>query len=231
MLRPMATDLATRREVLLFSAALGFGGLGLSRRAGAAPLTAADVAGRVQKFYDETKTFRASFVQVYVMKVQNKKKQSKGRLVFEKPGKLSFRYDEPSGNRAVSDGKTMKVYEKESEQMFVSAVGKSQYPAALAFLEGGESLEKNFALKLLDASAMKFEGGFVLECVPTEASPVYAKMLVYVDAETSQVRRVLLMDAQGNRNRFDFSDPVINRDVEPEEFEFTPPKGTKLVKP
>ncbi len=115
--------------------------------------------------------------------------------------------------------------------MFISPVGKSQYPAALAFLEGGGNLEKNFTLKLLDSTAMKFEGGFVLECAPTEATPAYAKMLLYADAETSQVRRVLLIDAQSNRNRFDFSEPVINAEVEPEEFEFTPPKGTKLVKP
>ncbi len=60
---------------------------------------------------------------------------------------------------------------------------------------------------------MNFEGGYVLEGVPKEPTPAYQKMLLYVDGETYQVRRVLLLDAQGNRNRFDFSTPSINDKV------------------
>ncbi len=80
------------------------------REASANKPTAEDVAARVQKFYDGTKTFRASFKQVYFIKVQNKKKDSKGKVVFEKPGKMSFSYESPNGNRVVSDGKVIKVY-------------------------------------------------------------------------------------------------------------------------
>ncbi len=223
----------TRRSLLLAAPAFSLGVLtfGAPERALAAPPTAEEVALKVQKFYDSTKTFRAKFSQTYFIKVQNKKKESKGRVVFEKPGKMSFSYDEPNGNRVVSDGKIIKVYEKEAEQMYETVVQKSQYPAALAFLMGEGKLSKDFKLKLLDSSTMKFEGGFVLEGVPKEATPAYQKMLLYVDGQTSQVRRVLIIDAQSNRNRFDFSEPVVNKPVEAKEFEFTPPKGTKIVKP
>jgi outer membrane lipoprotein carrier protein len=202
-----------------------------ARDAHAGKPTAEEVAGRVQKFYDGTKTFRANFKQVYFIKVQNKKKESKGKVIFEKPGKMSFSYETPNGNRVVSDGKVIKVYEKEAEQMYETPVKKSQYPAALAFLMGEGRLTKDFKLKLLDSSTMKFEGGYVLECVPKEASPAYQKMLLYIDGETAQGRRVLILDAQGNKNRFDFSNPVINKPVAKSEFEFTPPKGTKIIKP
>lgn len=210
------------------------GGLTLAAAPGeaqAAGPTPEEIAGRVQTFYDSTRTFQADFAQTYVIKVQNKKKESKGKVVFEKPGKMSFRYAEPNGNRVVSDGKVIKVYEKSNEQMYESKVEKSQYPAALAFLMGQGKLAKDFTLKLLDPATMKFEGGYVLECTPKEASPAYQKMLLYVDGPTSQVRRVLILDAQGNRNRFDFLTPVVNKPVAPGEFEFTPPKGTKIVKP
>src|SRR5207244_2452713 len=98
-------------------------------------------------------------------------------------------------------------YEKDNEQMYESNVDKSQYPAALAFLMGEGKLTKDFTLKLLDATTMKFEGGFVLEATPKDATPAYQKLLMYVDGQTNQVRRVLILDAQGNRNRFDFIDP------------------------
>lgn len=221
----------TRRQFLAQSAAVLSLAVVAPGVAHAGAATADEVAENVQKFYDGTKTYRAGFKQVYFIKVQNKKKASSGTVVFEKPGKMSFSYAEPNGNRVVSDGKNIKVYEKDAEQMYETTVSKSQYPAALAFLLGEGKLKKDFKLKLLDAAAMKFEGGHVLEAIPKAASPAYEKMLLYVDGPTSQVRRVVIIDAQSNRNRFDFSDPVVNKPVEAKEFEFTPPKGTKIIKP
>lgn len=184
----------------------------------------------MQAVYNATTSYQARFEQTYVAKVQDIKKTTSGLVTFEKPGKMAFIYDEPNGNRVVSDGKLIKVYEKSSAQMYEMEVGKSQYPAALSFLMGQGQLAKDFTLKLLDAEQMKFEGGIVLEAVPKDATPVYSRMLLYIDSATSHVRRVLLLDAQGNRNRFDFSSTVVNRQVPPKTFVFTPPDGTKVVK-
>jgi len=197
----------------------------------AAGPTADEIAKRVQTFYDGTKTFKANFTQTYTIKVQNVKKVSTGKVTFEKPGKMSWAYDAPNGNRVVSDGTTIKVYEKENEQLFEMPVKNSQYPAALSFLMGQGKLTKDFSLRLLDAAQMKFEGGYVLEGTPKEATPAYQKLLLYVDAQTHQVRRALILDAQGNRNRFDFSAPIVNQAVPKSEFDFTPPPGTKVIKP
>ncbi|HZO11672.1 MAG TPA: outer membrane lipoprotein carrier protein LolA [Polyangiaceae bacterium] len=198
----------------------------------AGPIHAEDarsLASRVQRVYDDTKTYQAKFRQTYVIKVQNVRKVSSGRVAFAKPGKLSFRYDE--GNRVVSDGKTVKVYERGNQQMYENEVARSQYPAALAFLIGEGRLSRDFKLRLLDAKRMKVKNAFVLEGVPRDASPAYEKILFYIDAATAQVRRVLVLDAQGNRNRFDFSQPVLNKPVTGGEFRFTPPRGTTVVKP
>jgi len=197
----------------------------------AAGPTADEVATRVQRFYDSTKTFRATFKQTYTIKVQNVQKVSTGKVIFEKPGKMSFKYDAPNGNRVVSNGTTIRVYEQDNQQMYEVAVGKSQYPAALAFLMGKGQLMRDFTLRLLDAAQMKFEGGYVLEGTPKEATPAYQKMLLYVDAATNQVRRVLILDAQGNRNRFDFEAPAVNVPVPKGEFDFVAPPGTKIIKP
>jgi outer membrane lipoprotein carrier protein len=197
----------------------------------AAGPTAEEIGKRVQQFYDSTRTFKSSFTQTYTIKVQDVKKVSTGKVTFEKPGKMIWVYDAPNGNRVVSDGVTIKVYEKDNEQMFETPVKGSQYPAALSFLMGKGQLTKDFSLRLLDPAQMKFEGGYVLEGTPKEATPAYQKMLLYVDAQTNQVRRVLILDAQGNRNRFDFSAPVVNQPVAKGEFDFTPPPGTRVIRP
>jgi outer membrane lipoprotein carrier protein len=196
------------------------------------PAPSADViAARVQAFYNQTRTFQANFKQEYFIKLHDQKRASEGRVVFEKPGKMSWKYDLPNGNRVVSDGRLLKVYEAENQQMFEQPVSTSQYPAALSFLMGLGDLTKSFSLRLLDPGTVKFEGGWVLEGTPTDPTPAYQKVLLYVDSATSQVRRVLILDAQGNKNRFDFNNPVVNMPVPSSEFSFSPPPGTQIVRP
>jgi outer membrane lipoprotein carrier protein len=198
--------------------------------AAAKELDANTIADRVQGFYDKTRTFQSGFLQRFTIRTHNKTKDSKGTVVFEKPGKMSWRYTN-NGNRVVSDGKIIKIYEQEAKQMFEQALGKSQYPAALSFLVGGGNLKKSFRLKKLNAREMQFEGGYVLLGEPREPTPAYQKMMLYVDGATYQVRRVLLLDAQGNKNRFDFVKPVVNKKPPDGEFQFVPPPGTQVIKP
>jgi outer membrane lipoprotein carrier protein len=188
------------------------------------------IADRVQAFYDKTQTFQAEFTQRYTIKAYNRTKDSRGKVVFEKPGKMSWRYATNS-NRVVADGKTLRVYEDENKQMYEQPMDQSQYPAALAFLIGGGNVKKSFVLSKLDAAKANFAGGFVLVGEPRDPTPAYQKILLYVDAKTSQVRRVMLIDAQGNRNRFDFENPIVNKKPQADEFKFVPPKGTKVVRP
>jgi outer membrane lipoprotein carrier protein len=215
---------------LLASAALT-SGLDLNAQSTNTPATptADQVAGKVQAFYNQTKTFQAHFKQEYYIKMHDKRETSEGQVAFEKPGKMSWNYDQPNGNRVVSNGQELKVYQPAMQQMFVQQVSQSQYPAALSFLMGQGQLTSSFDLRLLDT--VNFPGGWVLEGTPKDPTPAYQKVLLYVDSATSQVRRVLILDAQGNRNRFDFDNPLVNTPVPPGSFTFTPPAGTQIVKP
>lgn len=196
----------------------------------ATDISANELADRVQNFYDQSKTFRAQFKQRYFVAAYRKTKDSHGEVVFQKPGKMSWRYAS-NGNRVVSDGKLIKVYEKENKQMYEQAIEKSQYPAALSFLLGGAKLKKEFHLKKLNAKDLGYEGGYVLLGIPKDPTPAYQKLLLYIDAGTYQVRRVLMIDAQQNRNRFDFLEPVVNKPVDPQEFVFIAPSGTRVIRP
>ena len=189
--------------------------------------SAREIAAKVQAFYDQAKSYRASFTQRYRLKAYNKEKTSEGRVVFLKPGKMSFRYAS-NGNRVVSDAKTVKIYEASNRQLYEQSIEKSQYPAALSFLLGQGKLTREFELRKIESKG--FERGHVISAKPKEPTAAYRAMVLYVDAETYQVRRVVLVDAQGNRNRFDFSAAKVNQKVKPKEFEFTPPPGTKIVR-
>jgi outer membrane lipoprotein carrier protein len=185
----------------------------------------------VQAFYDKSQTFRSDFQQKFWVKAYNQEKSSRGRVTFAKPGKMDWVYDDPKNNRVVSDGNVIKVYEAANKQMYEQPIAKSQYPAALSFLTGTGRLADAFDFTLVSGQEMQFSGGYVLVGTPKQPTPAYAKVLFYVDAATSQVRRVMIIDGQGNRNRFDFVNPRVNEPVPPGQFTFTPPPGTSVVHP
>jgi outer membrane lipoprotein carrier protein len=192
---------------------------------------AQQVLTKVQNFYDKTTSFSSDFTQEFFVKSHNVKKQSKGKVTFAKPGKMHWEYTEPKDNRVVSDGAVLKVYEAANKQMFEQNVDKSQYPAALSFLVGGGKLADTFNFELYEGAAMNFAGGQVLVGTPKQPSAAYQKVLFYIDGPTSQVRRVLIVDGQGNRNRFDFENPKVNEAIAPDRFKFVPPPGTQVIRP
>lgn len=185
----------------------------------------------VQSFYNKSMTFQSDFQQKFWVKAYNQEKTSHGHVVFAKPGKMDWVYADPKDNRVVSDGTLIKVYEAANKQMYEQPVDKSQYPAALSFLTGTGKLTDSFDFELVPGEQLKFPGGYVLVGTPKQSTPSYAKVLFYVDTATSQVRRVMIIDGQGNRNRFDFLDPKVNEPVAPGQFTFTPPPGTSIIRP
>jgi outer membrane lipoprotein carrier protein len=189
------------------------------------------VSQQVQAFYDKTTSFSSDFKQEFYVKSHDIRKQSKGKVVFAKPGKMDWEYTDPKDNRVVSDGHVLKVYEAANKQMFEQPVDKSQYPAALSFLIGGGKLDQIFNFELYDGAQMNFPGGQVLVGTPKTPTPAYTKVLFYVDKATKQMRRTLIVDAQGNRNRFDFENPSVNLPVPPSQFQFQPPPGTQIIRP
>jgi outer membrane lipoprotein carrier protein len=195
--------------------------------------TAAQAVTCVQQVYDQSQTFASDFSQKFWVKAYNQEKSSHGHVTFAKPGKMHWTYDDPqsTGNRVVSDGVVIKVYEANNKQMYEQPIEKSQYPAALSFLTGTGKLGDAFNFEVFPGADMKFPGGIVLVGTPKTATPAYSKVLFYVDQGTSQVRRVMIIDGQGNRNRFDFEAPKVNQAVAPELFKFTPPAGTSIIHP
>jgi outer membrane lipoprotein carrier protein len=190
---------------------------------------ALDVSAKIQKVYDGITNYEADFTQQYSMKAFGQKKDSKGHVTFVKPGKMRWDYTDPKDNVVVSDGVTLWSYVASDKQARKMLVKDSQMPTALAFLTGKGELAKDFDLKLLDAAKYKFEKGYVLEARPKAATNLYSFVLFYVDGATYQVRRVLIVDAQNNRNRFDFDKPKVNEKVDDSRFKWSPPAGVTIT--
>jgi outer membrane lipoprotein carrier protein len=199
--------------------------------AGAKDDPARRLAARVEDLYRDAETFKASFRQTFVHRASKDKSVSTGRMAAAEGGKLSFRYRKPKGDRVVSDGERIKVYERAEKRMYVMKLERAKHAFAVAFLLDSVRLTKDFHLRLIDPDRKKVKRGWVLEARPKRENPMVSRLILYVDPATAQVLRVMVIDAHGNTNRFDFDDRVFGVEIPDEEFEFKPPPGTKIIRP
>jgi len=193
------------------------------------------LAAAIQSYYRKADHVRARFDHLIVLAKAGTKKVRRGRLAYERPGRLSVRYDEPAGHRVISDGKRVRVYDPDAKTLYLSKIDRSLYPAMIAFLEGDAVLSRDYELRVVDMDRARVKKGRVLEAIPKKPTPVMTRMILFIgDARGDrygEVERVLVVDAQGNHNRFDFHDLKRGKDIPNREFTFRPPRGTTVIKP
>ncbi len=236
MSRSAVRGLAARLVAFAALAAVTCVAVALRGEAQQAP-TAAQVAARVQRFYDQVPVVRMRFFQTYYVKLHQRYERSSGLVTFKKPGKMLWRYDAPNRKILASDGTRIQLYEPgaegESGQVVETAVADSELPQALSFLTGRGRLEAQYAFRLVDPRTQGFAvpGGQVLELRPRRVNPNYERLLLYV-TNGSMVVRVLIIGHDGNRNRFDFSQIAVSGVNAPDaDFNWRPPAGTRRVNP
>lgn len=200
-----------------------------------APGSANEVASQIDTIFQPKKTFSAKFKQEHTQKVSGTVKKSTGVVFVEKPNKISFRYDPPNKNRIVSDGAEIKIYIAEDSTMFIQPVAGHQMPGAMAFIMGN-GLLPSFNFTFNEKAKKSWPAGPVLNGTPRQATPNYESCFFYVEDALLQkkdpgvIRRVLILDAQGNKNRFDFEESTQPASIDPSEFVFSPPPGTDIKK-
>jgi outer membrane lipoprotein carrier protein len=198
---------------------------------------ARQIAATVQSFYDQTKDLSASFFQTYVNKVYDRTDRSQGRVTFKKPGRMRWDYAKPNGKIIVAGAGKLTVFEPGDEQGDPGQVLEQKFndtdlPQAMAFLMGTGRLADDFDFKLLDAAREGYPAGQVLELTPRKPNPHFERMLFYVEASAALrglVRRLVIIDSTGNRNRFDFSEFKFNTGTPDATFTWKPPATARRV--
>lgn len=194
-------------------------------------LTATQIAERIQAFYDRTTDFQADFTQVSRNQLYGREERRSGHVMFRRPGRMRWNYALPSGDLIVSDGTTVWAYQSDDRQAVQQNLAQSQLPTALTFLAGTGRITDQFSFRSLDANQFRFPDGYVLELRPLVPAPSYERIVFYIDRTTFQVVRTVVINAQGNQNRFDFTSPQVNMNIPDTTFRWTPPPGTSVVRP
>jgi outer membrane lipoprotein carrier protein len=203
---------------------------GLFFMGGAFGTTDQTVLGEIQKRYENTNDFEASFLQEYIGKVMMRPQKGEGKVYFKKKGMMRWDYRIPN-QKLISDGFTLWYYQVDENQVFISDISKIiKEKTPLAFLAGEGDLSRDFKLLNFNESTNPKEENFILELVPKEPHAGLAKLTLTVDKKTYYVVQTDVFDGLGNVTRTRFIDIKTNLSPPDSFFHFTIPPGAEVLK-
>jgi outer membrane lipoprotein carrier protein len=208
---------------------LVLGGVGW---AGGAPADAVppDVARLVrglQERYDATADFTANFTQAVEVPTLGKTLTSTGRVLFKRPGRMRWEFQEPEKQTIVADGSTLWVHQPDHRQVLKAPFRAAfQSTTPVSFLFGVGKLTEDFRPSIVERK----QGAVRLRLEP-KADPEIGTLVLTVDAATYDIQAAEITDPLRNVTRLTFAD--LKRDVglDDSTFKFAPPPGTDVVEP
>jgi outer membrane lipoprotein carrier protein len=193
----------------------------LAASAPAADPGAAELARKVQAYYERTSDLEARFQQTYTYAGFGRRQVSSGTLRVKKPGKIRWDYEKPARKTIAVAGSRLVQYEPEENQAYVDErFDASAMSAAVTFLLGKGDLAREFALATGEA------GSLVLR--PKEPDPRVDSIALTVGAD-GEVTATRVVDGAGNVNEIRFSAVRRNQGLADRAFEVQLPKDVRRI--
>ena len=208
-----------KKIFLFWIVVIGFPGAVLSANGDAAILEA------VQKKYEQTRSFKAKFVQKSYLKIMGQSQVAEGEVAIQKPGKMKWDYRAPDRQILITNDTTLWLYLPEENQvtkMPVESIYSSNTPAL--FLAGEGQLKETFHIE----SATKNDHGWTLILVPKELDNNIDRLILFTD-NSYQITGSTVYDKLGNTTKILFSDIQIDPGFPAGTFQFRLPEGVELI--
>ena len=181
----------------------------------------------LQTKYNKLTSLSADFTQVYTAPGQHVRRES-GRLLLKKPGKMRWDYTAPETKLFVSDGKWLFEYvpsEKFATRSSIREAGDLRAP--FAFLLGRGNLRREFKrIEFATESPVK-AGNKVLRLVPKRTQD-FKELLVEVEPNSLQISRLSIIEPNGARSDFVFTNMQENVTATAAQFTFKAPPGVEV---
>jgi outer membrane lipoprotein carrier protein len=189
-----------------------------------ASLDARAVLASVQKAYSSSPSVSCTFVQTYAPAGFAETAPETGRLILQAPHLVRFDYDGPEGKVFTFDGKAGRQFVAADRQLVVRRLRPEEIARLpLVFLESTDSLLARYAAR----AAARDEGLTELTLTPrTGGDP---KSVTFLAAASGEVKRLILVDAAGNRTTFTFTQKMPGPKRPDSDFALVPPEGTKIL--
>jgi len=189
-----------------------------------APLSARELAQRVDAHYNQLHSLKSEFTESY--QGLGIKRVESGTLLLRKPGRMKWEYSSPPGKVFILDGKNAWFYSPGDPQVQrIPAKELNDLRSPLRFLLGHTELEKELNGLSLAPSA---NGQFTLSGQPRGQDNRVRRLELTVTA-AGAITGIEIEETDGATTRFIFSNQLPDAPIPPREFHFTPPPGVPVV--
>jgi outer membrane lipoprotein carrier protein len=187
-----------------------------------------DLIDGVARSFAQMNDYSSDFVQIS-KDALNRKQEATGHLYLKRSRMARWEYTRPDEQLFVSDGKMVYFYvpaDKQVNKETVKNTFDDRMP--LMFLLGRSNLQNEFKeFELLNTKPF-LAGTKVVRMTPKRKTDL-KELIMEVDPQNSQIRRLVLDHNDGSRSEFIFSNIRINTGLKPSLFDFKVPAGVQVV--
>jgi outer membrane lipoprotein carrier protein len=202
--------------------------LSLSGPAAAAPPDVKAIADAVDRRYNNLRSLRAEFTEIY--RGAGVERTESGTLWLKRPGKMRWEYRRPREKLFIADGKHAWFYVPGERQARKAPLKKlDDLRSPLRYLLGKTNLAKEFdGLAVAAEVPPAVPGNVMLRGVPHGMEDRVTEVLLETTPE-SRIARLLIQEVDGSTTEFRFADTAENVAVSDAQFRLSLPPDVEVV--
>ncbi len=211
----------------------------LSTAVHAEPADPEEIADRVQARYDAMGSLAFNFYQDTRGEMTGRPRRGSGRALFYKAdglGRMRWDYQSPDRQVILSDGKFLKMYFAELQQLIITPAKNLESEITYTFFTGKGVLREDFHIRPADEEFQPEDADLyqVIKLIPRTPHSQVQDIHLWVTGE-SLLRRFSIRDHFGTLTVLNLSDIEVDSLLQLEEkelttlFSFTPPTGTEVI--
>ena len=187
-----------------------------------------DIIDGVERSFARMSDYSSDFVQIS-KDILNRKQEAAGHLYLKRSRMARWEYTSPEEQLFVSNGKTVYFYVPADKQVNREAVKETfDDRMPLMFLLGRSNLRSEFTQFEFLNSKPFLAGTQVVRMIPKRKTDL-KELVMEVDPQNYQIRRLILDHMDGSRSEFIFSNIRINTGLDASKFDFKVPPGVQVV--
>lgn len=170
---------------------------------------------KIKQRYQKIQSIHSKLTQVYHWEGFDTTQSFMGEIWLQRPNRLRLRLADDQENYLICCADTAWLYTPDLNQAILS-----HHPSE-ALLE-----IFNFDHYRID---LKQDDEYILNMKPEEENPYFEKITLHIEKEEFLIRRMTLVDLNGNRTEWFFEEIEVNPELSDTLFHFVPPSGVELI--
>ena len=144
---------------------------------------------------------------------------------------MRWEYRNPEEQLFVADGQESFLYVPLDHQVTIQPLSAADLRnTPLELLMGGGDINKNYVASWEAEYKPKTEHSVLIRLTPRTNEPAYRYIVLEIDPETFDLRRIVIREPAGNTMEFIISNVATNARIDKKQFQFKPPKGVEIIR-